>query len=66
VHRTDVPLQKNVSVSIIENVDKQSTISNTTVKWLFEDYKETDVVESCEKFFQLMRDFVQKVTTKFP
>jgi len=66
VHRTDIPLQKNVSVSIIENVDKHSTISNTTVKWLFHDYKEADVVESCEKFLQLMKEFVQDVTTKFP
>ena len=32
VHRSDLPLQKNVSASIIENIDKHSTISNTTVK----------------------------------
>jgi hypothetical protein len=66
VHRTDVTLQKSVSESIIENVDKQPTISNTTVKWLFDDYKEADVVESCEKFLQLMNNFVKNVTTKFP
>ena len=66
VHRTDVPLQKNVSVSIIENVDKLSTISNATVKWMFEDYKEADVVEVCKEFLRLMKDFVKNVTTKFP
>jgi ribosomal protein L7Ae-like RNA K-turn-binding protein len=64
-HRTDLPLQKNVSVSTIENVDKQSTISNTKVKWSFDDYN-ADVVESCEKFLQLMKEFVNKVTTEFP
>jgi hypothetical protein len=66
VHRTDVPLQKNVSVSIIENVDKHSTISNTTVKWFFDDYKEADVIEVCKEFLRLMNDFVKNVTTKFP
>lgn len=66
VHRTDLPIQKNVSVSIIENVDKQSTISNTTVKWLFDDYKEADVIEVCKEFLRLMNDFVKNVTTKFP
>jgi hypothetical protein len=66
VHRTDLPLQKNVSVSIIENVDEQSTISNTRVKWLFDDYKEADVIEVCKEFLRLMNDFVKNVTTKFP
>jgi hypothetical protein len=66
VHRTDLPIQKNVSVSIIENVDKRSTISNTTVKWLFDDYKEGDVIEVCKEFLRLMNDFVKNVTTEFP
>ena len=66
VHRTDLPLQKNVSASIIENVDKHSTISNTTVKWFFDDYKEADVIEVCKEFLRLMNDFVKNVTTKFP
>jgi hypothetical protein len=66
VHRTDLPLQKNVSASIIENVDKQSTISNTTVTWVFDDYKEADVIEVCKKLLRLMNDFVKNVTTKFP
>lgn len=66
VHRTDLPIQKNVSVSIIENVDKQSTISNTTVKWLFDDYKEADVIEVCKEFLRLMNNFVKNVTTEFP
>jgi len=65
-HRTDLPLQKNVSVSIIENVDEQSTISNTRVKWLFDDYKEADVIEVCKQYLRLMNDFVKNVTTKFP
>jgi hypothetical protein len=66
VQRTDLPIQKNVSVSIIENVDKQSTISNTTVKWLFDDYKEADVIEVCKEFLRLMNNFVKNVTTEFP
>jgi hypothetical protein len=66
VHRIELPLQKNVSASIIENVDKDSTISNCTVKWLFDDYKEGDVIEVCKEFLRLMNDFVKNVTTKFP
>jgi hypothetical protein len=66
VHRADVPIQKNVSASVIENVDRHTAISNTTVKWLFDDYKEADVVEVCKQFLRLMRDFVKNVTTKFP
>lgn len=66
VHRTNLPLQKNVSVSIIENVDKQSSISNTRVRWLFDNYKQEDVVEVCKKFLRLMNKFVKNVTTKFP
>jgi hypothetical protein len=66
VPRTDLPLQKNVSASIIENVDKHSTIPNTTVKWLFNDYEEADVIEVCKEFLRLMNDFVNNVTTKFP
>jgi hypothetical protein len=66
VYRTELPLQKNVSASIIDNVDKDSTISNCTVKWLFDDYKEADVIEVCKEFLRLMNDFVKNVTTKFP
>ena len=66
VHRTDLPLQKNVSASIIENVGKRSAISNTRVKWLFDDYKEADVIEVCKQYLRLMNDFVKNVTTKFP
>jgi hypothetical protein len=66
VHRTDLPLQKNVNESIMENVDKHSTISNTTVKWLFDDCKEADVIGVCKEFLRLMNDFVKDVTTKFP
>jgi hypothetical protein len=65
VHRTDFPLQKNVSVSIMENVEKRTTTSNTRFEWLFDDYN-ADVVESCEKFLQLMKEFVIKVTIEFP
>jgi hypothetical protein len=66
VDRTDLPLQKNVSASIIENVGKRSAISNTRVKWLFDDYKEADVIEVCKELLRLMNDFVKNVTTKFP
>lgn len=66
VHRTDVPLQKNVNVSIVENVDKQSTSSKTTFKWMFDDYIEADVVEVCEELLLLMKDIVKTVTSKFP
>jgi hypothetical protein len=66
VHRTDLPLQKNVSASIIENEGKRSAISNTRVKWLFDDYKEADVIEVCKEYLRLMNDFVKNVTTKFP
>ena len=66
VHRTDLPLQKNISASIIENVGKRSAISNTKVKWLFDDYTEADVIEVCKEFLGLMIDFVKNVTTKFP
>lgn len=66
VHKTDLPLQKNASASIIENVGKRSAISNTRVKWLFDDYKEADVIEVCKEFLRLMNDFVKNVTTKFP
>ncbi|TLX82051.1 MAG: hypothetical protein E6L04_10610 [Thaumarchaeota archaeon] len=66
VHRIDLPLQKNISASIIENVDKDSTISNCIVKWLFDDYEEADVIEVCKEFLRLMNDFVKNVTTKFP
>jgi hypothetical protein len=98
VHRTDIPIQANFSVSHGENVDshdsvamevgdeygnlkkksssrddkdnkpelkKQST-SNTKVKWFFEDYKGVDVVELCEEFLKLMKNFAENVTTKFP
>jgi hypothetical protein len=65
VEMIDVPLQKNISVSIMENEEKRTTISNTRVKWLFDDYN-ADVVESCEKFLQLMKEFINKVTTEFP
>jgi hypothetical protein len=66
VHRTNLPLQKNVSASIIENVGKRSAISNTRVKWLFDDYKEEDVIEVCKEYLRLMNDFVKNMTTKFP
>ncbi len=66
VHRTDVPLQKTVNVSIVENVDKQSTSSKTTFKWMFDDYMEADVVEVCEELLLLMKDIVKTLTSKFP
>lgn len=65
VHRTDLPLQKKVSVSIIENVDKRSTVSNTTVKWFFDDYPEEEVLEVWKEFLRLMKEFVNKVTSKY-
>lgn len=65
VHRADLPLQKNVSASIIENVDKHYTTSNTTVRWLFDDYKEAEVIEVCKEFLRLMKEFVKNLTSKY-
>ena len=66
VHRTDRPLQKKVSASIIENVDRHSTVSNTSVKWFFDDYREADVIQVSNEFLRLMNNFVNNVTTKYP
>ncbi len=66
VHRTNFPLNKNASFSIIENVDKRITISKTTAKWYFDDYKEADVIEVCKEFLRLMSIFVNDITSKYP
>ena len=66
VHRTNFPLNKNASVSIIENVDNRTTISKTTVKWYFDDYKEADVIEVCKEFLRLMSNFANDITSKYP
>ena len=50
VHRTNLPLNKNVNVSIVENVNKRTTISKSATKWSFDDYKEADVIEVCRVF----------------
>jgi hypothetical protein len=120
VHRTETPLHKNVSVSIIEDAihisdsvsvtvyDKYGNIkgpssrtasggkdrgqplnekhrdnpvqriknvfqgqpkqseSKVKIKWFFNDYAERDLVYVCEKYLDLMKDFVFKVNKEFP
>jgi hypothetical protein len=65
VRRTNFPLNKNISVSITENIDKRTTISKTTVKWFFDDYKEADVIEVCKEFLRLMSEFVNDIASKY-
>jgi hypothetical protein len=65
VHRKYLPLNKNVNVSIMENVNKRTTISKSATKWSFDDYKEADVVEVCKEFLRLMTNFVNDITSKY-
>jgi hypothetical protein len=68
VHKQNTNFQKNVSVSIMDNIEKRNTKSETKFIWLFDDkdYKQTNVVESCQKLLKSMKEFVRKLKSNFP
>jgi hypothetical protein len=44
---------------------KQSSTNSVTVKWFFTDYRNTDVVDACETFLKLMKNFVNDLKNEF-
>jgi hypothetical protein len=45
---------------------KQPLTNTMTVKWFFSDYKSKDVVDVCEIFLKLMKNFVNDLKVEFP
>jgi hypothetical protein len=48
-----------------EEKSKNTNDISTTIRWFFDDYQTTNVVDVCEKFLKLMKDFVEKIKNKY-